>query len=140
MLRVFGVAVSWVYHEGFVEFLVAEEPVFQMAFRLRGKVFDYGMVDFATVALLEDFVHAREGLAGLGEEDDAADRTVEPMDDAAEDIAGLLVADLEEGFDLVGQAWVAGLVGLDYLPGELVEREKMVVFVDYLIGNRHLGN
>lgn len=129
-VKVRGSVRVFVYYKRLVEFLVADEVVFEVAFGLRGLVLDHGVVDLAAVALLEDFVHAREGLAGLGEEDDAADGTVEAMDDTTEDIARLAVALLEESLDFVGHAGVASLVALDNLAGALVDGDEVVVFVE----------
>ena len=60
------------------------------------------------------------------------------MDDTAKDIAGLGVATFEKSLDHIGKTSIACLVGLNYLTGQLVQCNEMVVFIQYLIGNVHV--
>ena len=59
------------------------------------------------------------------------------MDYTTEDVAGLVVALLDVSLDEIGKTGVAGFVGLDNLPRQLVESKEVVVFVDYLVREVH---
>ena len=81
-------------------------------------------------AFPEHSCQAFEGLGGLGEDDYSAHRTVEPVGNAQEYVAGLAVALLDESFQVLREGSVAGTVALDYLSRLLVENQKVIVFVE----------
>ena len=84
------------------------------------------------LAVGKHLVEAGEGFAGAGKDDEAADGTVEAMDHAEEDLAGLLVFLLDVLLHDVRERAVAGLVALHDLAALLVDDDDVVVFVDYL--------
>ena len=59
------------------------------------------------------------------------------MDNTAEDIAGLVVAQFLKGLDVFGLRYIAVLVTLHNLPAAFVERQQVVVLVQYLISDIH---
>ena len=87
--------------EAFVALLHTEEVVLQMAFLGRWAVLDHGKVGLVEIAVVHQGIHAGEGFAGLGKYDHATHRSVEPMDNPTEDIAGFVVTFFEECFDLL---------------------------------------
>lgn len=113
--------------------LILYEPVLQSSYRLCGRILDDSPVTLAKVTLLDHLCHAAQRLGSLGEQDNAADWTVEPMYDTTEDIARLAVALFDIGLHKVSKRHVAGLVALRNLAWELVERQQVVVFVEYLV-------
>ena len=82
------------------------------------------------LALGEHAVKAGQGLRRAGEDDEAADGAVETVDDAEEDLAGLLVFLLQVGLDGLAERCVARLVALYNLAALLGDDDDVVVFVD----------
>jgi len=116
-------------HVGFVLLLVADEPVLEDRLLLRGSSAAQGPVGFVDIAVPEHGAEPFEGLARLGEKDDAADRTVDPVGDAEKDLAGLRVPLRDEGLERLGEGLVTGFVALGDLPDPFVENEQVVVLI-----------
>ncbi len=91
-------------------------------------------IEFMDVRFTEHGVEAFEGLGCLRKDGYAADRTVEAVREAHEDLAGLRVALGYECLVFFAERFVAGLVALDDLPDLLVDYEKVVVFIKYSRG------
>ena len=87
------------------------------------------MVDLVDLAVPEHGAEPLQGLGCLGEEADAAHRTVQAMGDAHEDLPGLSVSCRDVSFEGFGDGLVAGLVPLDDFSGSFVEDQQMVVFL-----------
>ena len=126
--------------ERLVQFLVAYEMVFQMPFGLWWHILHYGVVYLGTVALFDNLVHATERFGGLCKKYHATDRTVQPMNNATEYVPRLAVTLFDEHFDFISQTGVASLVALNNLSGQLVEGDKVIVLIEYLIGYRHTSS
>ncbi len=111
--------------------LVLDEPVLQMPFRRLGLGAAKRPVGFVDAAFAQQRPEPAEGLAGLGEDADSADRPVEPVRNSQEDLPWLGVALRYEGLVGVREAFVTGLVALDYLSAALADCQQMVVFIKY---------
>src|SRR5207237_6623301 len=72
------------------------------------------------------------GLAGAGEEENAADGLVEAVNDAEEDVAGLVIFVLEVGLDGAIDGFLGALEVGGGDPGRLVDRQAMIVLVEDL--------
>ena len=108
----------------------------QLAFELLGALLCYRPIEFADLLLREHLVESRQGLARPGEKDDSAHGSVDTVDDAHEDVAGLCVFLFDVLLHVVEQGAVSGLVGLDDFAGLLVDGDYVVVFVeDFHVGS-----
>ena len=109
---------------------VARQPVFQQALLVPRFAAAQGQVDLVHGAFPEHGCHALQGLGCLGKDHYSAHRTVESVGNAQEHIAGLAVALLDEGLEILGEGSVAGTVALDYLSRLFIENQKVIVFVE----------
>ena len=116
--------------ETLVDAFVAPHPVFEQSFRFARLRADQGPVGLSDGALAEQGGHPLQGLGGLGQHDDAADRPVQPVGEAHEHLPGLAVPFGDERLAGVGQALVPGLVALHDLARLLVQDKQVVVFVE----------
>ena len=82
------------------------------------------------LSFAEHLVETLQRFGGLGEHAEAADRPVEPVGEAQEDLAGFFVAPGDEGLVGIGQAFVARLVALRDLARALVHHQQVVVLVE----------
>ena len=115
---------------GLVLLLVPVQPPFQAAFRRRGLRTAEGPVGLVDLSFAEHLVETLQRFGGLGEHAEAADRPVEPVGEAQEDLAGFFVAPGDEGLVGIGQAFVARLVALRDLARALVHHQQVVVLVE----------
>lgn len=110
--------------------LLAGEPVCEGSFRFFGAILYYGPIGLAHFVVFgKHLVQARQGLACLGKQYNARNRSVQPVHYAQIYVAGLVVLVLEPVLDNIREGSVAGLVALHNLPRLFVHYYKMVVFV-----------
>ena len=83
-----------------------------------------------SLVLGKHLIEPRQGLARLGKKNDAAHRTVEPMNHTEKDVAGLLILLLQISFHKIRQRDIAGLVSLHDVPCFLSDSNQMIVLVD----------
>ncbi len=117
-------------------FVVLDQPVFQKPLAQRNAPFDERFINLFDPARAKLLRQAGRRLAGASEEDHAADRTIQPMHDADEHVAGLLVLHAQVIAHLIGQGDVARAVAGSQQTGRLHHRDAMIVFVEDLWG-RH---
>jgi hypothetical protein len=84
----------------------------------------------------EHLVEARQGLAGLGKEDNARRRAVQAVGHADKDVAGLVVAFLDEALKRLAERFVAALVALNDFVAGLGDGYDVIIFVNDLHGNK----
>ena len=115
---------------GLVLLLVADHIVFEQSLGGLGLGAAERPIGFVDAAVAEHRGEPLEGLARLGEDADAAHRTVETVRDAEVDFPRLGVTLRDEGLVAVCKALVACLVTLGDFAHALVDDEKMVVFIE----------
>ena len=116
-------------HSTLVVHLIFHKPVLQRTHGLGRSILDDSPIAFAEVAILDQLRHTAQRLGSFGEQDNATDRTVEPVYDTTEDIARLGFTLLDIGLHKVGKRRVACLVTLCYLARQLIECQQVIVFV-----------
>ena len=112
----------------FILLLVSDKPVLEVAFRFCRFRTAEGPVGFVNVSGAERFAQALQRLAGFGEDAHSADGAVQTVGHSHKDFTGLGIAPGDVGLERLGQAFVARLVALDYLPDLLVYDDQVVVF------------
>ena len=90
-------------------------------------VFHEGEVSLAEVAVFHLDGHAGESLARFGEHDRAAHGSVDAVDEAGEDVAGLVVFFLDVFLHIIEQALVARFVALHDFGGQLVDDDEVSI-------------
>ena len=90
-----------------------------------------GPIDFLELPFPYHRVQSSQSLAGLGKKQDTAHRTVQTVRHAKEYIARLGIPLLDKCLELLAQRHIPGLVALHNLSRQLVDRQKMVVFIQY---------
>ena len=93
------------------------------------------MVGLFHFRLLEHGVQSCQCLGGSGEDDDAADGSVEPVHHAEEDVARFGIFFLDILFHSFAQRLVAGFVALHDFACGFVDNDQVIVFVE----NVHLS-
>lgn len=116
--------------EGLIHLLVANEVILKSVGVPGRALLDDCPVGLAYLVSLEHGIEPGERLAGLGEDDDAGGRPVEPVRDPAEDVAWFVVLALEKRLDAVGEGDVAGLVALYDIVAGLVDDDEVIVLVE----------
>lgn len=96
----------------------------------RGRGFDDGLIDLFDLPVSKLFGKPCRGFGSLGENDDAAYGTVEPMHDADKRVAWFAFAPPAMLGGNFSQAGVARLVGLDEDASRLVDHQQVVVFIE----------
>ena len=119
--------------------LVLPQPLLELERLARMFALDHGVVDLARGARAEGLGHARRALARAGVRHDAGHGPVEPMDDAEEHGAGLVVALGDPRLGALQEALVAAVVGHDGRAGGLVHGEHVVVLVQHLEDGARAG-
>ena len=100
-------------------------------FVLRRTFADNGKVSLPHALVLgEHLAQARQGLARLGKEHDAADGAVQPVHHTQIDVTGLLIPLLQVGFHHIGQGDIAGLVALHNVPYLLRDCYQVIILVE----------
>lgn len=102
---------------------VAYEVLLQGIGEPRGTRRDDGPVALGDFARAEELVHSAQRLRCLGEDHEPAYGTIESMDDAEIDVAGLLVLLFEPSLEGFAHRLVTGLIALDDLAGTLGDAE-----------------
>ena len=128
--RLFGIGLFRIVCVTFVLLLIANQPVGQFALRLRRTTFDDGPIGFLDGAGPEHAVQASQSLTGLGEEDDAADGTIQSVCNANENIAGLIILLLQPDFQGFGQGLVPCLISLYDLAAAFVDCDEVIILVN----------
>ena len=94
-------------------------------------VFHDGEVCLAELTFLDFYRHAAQGLACLGKDDSAADRSVDAMYQTREYVARFVVSFFDIRFHVIEKTNIASLVALDYLGRQFVDNNEMIVFKQY---------
>ena len=123
-------AVGTLRYVALILLLITHEVVLQRVGLLRRAGGDDGPVALPHLATAEELVHTAQSLARLGKDHEASDGSVEAMDDAEEDIAGLLILLLEVALEGFAQRFIARLISLDDLARALAHHQQVVIFVD----------
>lgn len=120
---------AWAADVGFVLLFIAPHHVFESAFCRVRSAADQSPIEFMYVGVAEHGVQTLKGLGCFGKDDDAADRTVEAVRQAHENLTWLFVTLGDECFIGLGERFVGGLVALDDLSYLFVYNQEMVVFI-----------
>ena len=119
---------------GFVLLLVFIKILHQIVLRARGRSPRHRPIGFLQLTLADECVDTLQPLACLGKEQYPAHRPVQPMRHPQEDIARFLIPLLDIGLEKLAQRNITRLIPLHDLPGALVHRQEVVVFVEYVGG------
>ena len=120
--------------EGSIAFVVAlhrRDPVGETLLRLPGSVAGYRPIGFADSSVAKQLVHPRKSLGSARKHHQPGHRTVEPVHQSAEHIAGLGIFFLYICAHGLHQRRVAGFIALHDLAGRLVDHNYMVILVDH---------
>ncbi len=124
----FGILAALTDYVGFILLLVADHPLLEAARVLLRPVAAQCPVGFVNLPLAKHRRQPLQGLRSLGEDADSADRSVEPVGDAQENLARLGIPGCDESLVGLCQGFVAALVTLSYLAHLLIDDQKVVVF------------
>ena len=115
---------------GCVLLLVARQPMRKRPFLLRRTVGNDGEVGLLDCLMLgKHLVEPGQSLACLGKQDNAADRTVQPVNNTEIDVTGLLILVLQVSLHQIRQRDIASLVSLNDVPCFLCYGYQMIIFV-----------
>jgi hypothetical protein len=107
-----------------------KEIMIETAESLREDSFHFGYVDPLDSHEARELVEAREGFAGAGEEDKAADRLIEPVDRVKKDVARLAVLFFHPRLGISFERVAAYFIGLREQARRLVGNKQMIIAKD----------